>query len=91
MSALLTVFVCGGISTAAGADPIKPTYSNFLPANHIQSKLADAWCNEVGKRTNGKVMVEYHPGQTLTKAQMVYDGAVHRRTIRGRHTAGQHG
>ena len=60
----------------AEAAPIKLTYSNFFPPTHIQSKLAEAWCKEVAKRTNGKVKVEYYPGQTLTKAKQCYDGAV---------------
>jgi TRAP-type C4-dicarboxylate transport system substrate-binding protein len=42
----------------------------------VQSKLAEAWCKEVEERTNGKVKVEYYPGQTLTKADMVYDGVI---------------
>ena len=60
----------------AQAGPIKLTYSNFFPPAHIQSKLAEAWCKEVEKRTNGQVVVEYFPGQTLTKARQVYDGVV---------------
>ncbi len=58
------------------ADPVKLTYSNFFPPGHIQSKLAEAWCKEVEERTNGQVVVEYFPGQTLTKAKQVYDGVV---------------
>ena len=64
-----------GVSTSDAA-PLKLTYSNFFPPGHIQSKLAEAWCKEVGERTNGDVMVEYYPGQTLTKARQVYDGVV---------------
>jgi TRAP-type C4-dicarboxylate transport system substrate-binding protein len=60
----------------AEAKPIKLTYSNFFPPTHIQSKLAEAWCKEVEKRTNGQVYVEYYPGQTLTKAAQCYDGVV---------------
>ena len=55
---------------------IKLTYSNFFPPTHIQSKLAEAWCKEVEKRTQGKVKVEYYPGGTLTKAKQCYDGVV---------------
>jgi len=62
--------------TTADAGTIKLTYSNFFPPGHIQSKLAEAWCQEVEKRTNGQVVVEYFPGQTLTKARQVYDGVV---------------
>jgi TRAP-type C4-dicarboxylate transport system substrate-binding protein len=60
----------------AEAGPVKLTYSNFFPPTHIQSKLAEAWCQEVEKRTNGAVKVEYFPGQTLTKANQCYDGTV---------------
>jgi TRAP-type C4-dicarboxylate transport system substrate-binding protein len=58
------------------AEPITLTYSNFFPPTHIQSKLADEWCKEVEKRTNGQVKVQYFPGQTLTKAKQNYDGVV---------------
>ena len=58
------------------AGPIKLTYSNFFPPAHIQSKLAEAWCKEVEKRTSGRVKVEYYAGQTLTKARQCYDGTV---------------
>ena len=60
----------------AGAEDFKLTYSNFFPPTHIQSRLAEAWCKEVESRTNGRVKVEYYPGQTLTKAAQVYDGVV---------------
>ncbi len=60
----------------AEAASTKLTYSNFFPPGHIQSKLAESWCKEVEKRTNGQVVVEYFPGQTLTKAKQVYDGVV---------------
>jgi len=60
----------------AQAAPIKLTYSNFFPPFHIQSKLADAWCKEVEKRTNGRVVVEYFPKGTLTQAKQCYDGVV---------------
>ncbi len=58
------------------AEPIKLTYSCFFPPTHIQSKLAESWCKEVEKRTDGKVKVDYYAGQTLTKAKQCYDGVV---------------
>jgi TRAP-type C4-dicarboxylate transport system substrate-binding protein len=77
----LLVISIGLVFSAVGpfeaeAAPIKLTYSNFFPPTHIQSKLAEAWCKEVEKRTNGQVVVDYFPGQTLTKANQVYDGVV---------------
>ena len=61
---------------SAEAASVKLTYSNFFPPGHIQSKLAESWCKEVEKRTNGQVVVEYFPGGTLTKARQIYDGVV---------------
>jgi len=69
------VFGIVGISNVE-AGPVKLTYSNFFPPGHIQSKLAEAWCKEIEARTNGQVVVDYFPGQTLTKARQVYDGVV---------------
>ena len=79
---LICLAICVGLSFSsigavnAEAGTVKLTYSNFFPPGHIQSKLAEAWCKEVEKRTNGEVVVEYYPGQTLTKAKQVYDGVV---------------
>ncbi len=85
MKTKMCVFVLMfGIGTAlitagkfpANAESIKLTYSNFFPPTHIQSKLAEAWCKEVQRRTNSEVTVDYFPGQTLTKANQCYDGVV---------------
>lgn len=72
----IAAFVLCCFNTVHAEDAITLTYSNFFPAKHIQSKLAESWCKEVEKRTNGKVKVEYYPGQTLTKAKVCYDGVV---------------
>lgn len=78
----IMLILCVGLAlgslspVTAQAAAVKLTYSNFFPPGHIQSKLAEAWCKEVEKRTNGEVVVEYFPGQTLTKARQVYDGVV---------------
>jgi len=65
----------GWAATGAPA-AVTLTYSNFFPPTHVQSKLAEEWCREVEKRTGGAVTVQYFPGQTLTKADQVYDGVV---------------
>jgi len=68
-------FIVTGVTTAE-AKTTKLTYSCFFPPTHIQSKLAESWCKEVEKRTNGRIKVEYYPGGTLTKAKQCYDGTV---------------
>jgi TRAP-type transport system periplasmic protein len=51
-------------------------YSNFFPAPHKNSQLAEQWCKEVEKRTGGKVKISYFPGGTLTPAAQTYDNVV---------------
>jgi len=57
----------------ACAKAIELTYANFFPPFHIQSQLAESWCREVEKRTDGQVKINYYPGGTLTKAPQTYD------------------
>ncbi|MHB8765201.1 MAG: TRAP transporter substrate-binding protein [Deferrisomatales bacterium] len=59
-----------------GTAAVTLSYSNFFPPNHALSLLTDAWCREVEKRSNGQVVINYFPGQTLTKADQVYDGVL---------------
>jgi len=57
----------------ACAKAIELTYANFFPPFHIQSQLAESWCREVEKRTDGQVKINYYPGGTLTRAPQTYD------------------
>lgn len=58
------------------AETVTLKYSNFFPPTHIQSQLAEAWCKEVEKQTEGRVKIEYYPGGSLLKAKQIYDGVV---------------
>ncbi len=64
--------VTAGMVTAQ-AKTTKLTYANFFPPFHQQSVLAESWCKEVEKRTNGEVTVDYYPGSTLAKAPQIYE------------------
>lgn len=83
---LLVTLVCIGLvcisfsAPMVHAAPIKLTYSNFFPAAHVQSQLAESWCREIESRTNGRVTIEYYPGQKLTKAAECYEGVVQGRS-----------
>jgi TRAP-type C4-dicarboxylate transport system substrate-binding protein len=55
---------------------VKLKYSNFFPPVHPISKLAEEWCKEVEKRTNGRVTFAYFPGNTLTPPMQTYDSVV---------------
>jgi TRAP-type transport system periplasmic protein len=74
------VFALGfGLAPSGGnaqEKAIALNYSNFFPAPHKNSILAEQWCREVEKRTNGKVKIAYFPGGTLTPAAQTYDNVV---------------
>ena len=61
------------VAFKANAQTVTLRYSNFFPAPHRNSMLADEWCKEIEKRTNGKVKFTYFPGATLTPAAQTYD------------------
>jgi TRAP-type transport system periplasmic protein len=73
----LMVFFGSGLTCTFAAEPsIKLKYSNFLPATHPFTALGQQFCDEIKKRTNGKVEIAYFPGGILTSATKVYDGVV---------------
>ena len=78
---LLALMMVGALVLGACAKPgpvetIKLTYSNFFPPTHLNSILADKFCQEINERTNGAVEITYYPGGTLTPAPQTYDGVV---------------
>jgi TRAP-type C4-dicarboxylate transport system substrate-binding protein len=75
ISAFLVLCICALFVVNASAKT-QLTYANFFPPTHIQSQLAESWCKEVEKRTNGDITINYFPAGTLTKAPQTYDGVV---------------
>jgi TRAP-type transport system periplasmic protein len=51
-------------------------YSDSFPSSNEVGMLAQQWCNEVEKRTNGRVKVNYFPVGTLTPPAQTYDGVI---------------
>jgi TRAP-type C4-dicarboxylate transport system substrate-binding protein len=52
------------------------TYSTFFPATHIQTKVPQAWADEIEKRSNGQINIKIFAAGSLTPAPQVYDGVV---------------
>ena len=57
-------------------EPIELSYSIFFPPTHIQCQTAEAWADEVEKRSGGKVKINVYSGGSLTKAPQVYEGVI---------------
>jgi TRAP-type C4-dicarboxylate transport system substrate-binding protein len=65
-----------GFSTGVVSAKIKMTYNNYFPPTHMASKMSDAWCKEIEKRTNGEVEIQHFAGGQLLGADKVFDGVV---------------
>ncbi len=73
---------------AQGTTPIKLKFSNFQPITFSATPVIGQFCEEIKKRTNGRVEITYYPGGTLTTAAKVYDGIVnHVSDLGNSHTA----
>lgn len=70
------ITILGSLSAEAGDKAMKLRYSNFFPPAHPNAKLSQAWCQEVEKRTKGRVIISYFPGNTLTPPPQTYDSVV---------------
>jgi TRAP-type C4-dicarboxylate transport system substrate-binding protein len=71
---LLALVLC--IPATAAQAAMRLSYATFFPPTHAQAQLAEAWCKDVERVTNGEVTVDFFPGQTLVKAPQLYDAVV---------------
>jgi len=73
---IVAVLVFATHSFAAGAEVIKLKAANYLPITHKMSVLSGWFCDEIKKRTNGRVEVTYYGGGTLLGPDKMFDGVV---------------
>jgi TRAP-type C4-dicarboxylate transport system substrate-binding protein len=73
---IVAVAFCVFFSSSGYAAEFTLRYSNFFPAPHKNAILADQWCKEIEKQTNGRVKINFFPGAVLTPAAQTYDSVV---------------
>ena len=73
---LTIVCVIMVVSVSRAAEVIKLKYANYLPTTSSISQLSSDFCDEIKKRTNGRVEISYYPGGTLLTAPRMFDGVV---------------
>lgn len=73
---ILCSFLAASMPAHAQGKVIKLKFANFFPPVHKNSIVAEQWCKEVEKRTNGRVKVSYFPGATLVSVDQAYEAAV---------------
>jgi TRAP-type transport system periplasmic protein len=69
-------FLLSSVSLSGAVEPIKMTYGNFFAPTHPSAVLGSQFCEELKKRTNGRVEIQYYPGGTLVTAPKVFNGVV---------------
>ncbi len=70
---LAATLIVPGLSNAK---PVKLTFAAHQGAQDVQTKLLADYAKEVESRSNGKVEINFYPGETLIKAAQTYDGVV---------------
>jgi TRAP-type transport system periplasmic protein len=63
-------------SEKAHAKVIRLKAANYFPPPANQSKVLEAFCRELEKRTGGQVKVDYYAGGSLLKSTAMFDGVV---------------
>ena len=61
-------------SVVSSAEVIKLKSANYLPPTHKMSLLGQKFCEEVNKRSNGRVEITYYPGGTVLSPAKMYNG-----------------
>ncbi len=71
---MLILFAVSSVTYAA--EPIKLKYSQYFATTHRNAVLSGQFCEEIKKRTNGRVEITHYPGGTLTTAPKMFQGVV---------------
>ena len=76
------VFVCAvflvvsACSVCGAAETIKLKFANYFPPVHKNSTLFAEFCQEINKKSGGKVEISYYPGGTLLTAPKMAAGVL---------------
>ena len=73
---LVVVSIFASIPFGYAQNVIKLKAANYLPVTHPMSVLSGWFCDEVKKRTNGRVEITYYGGGTLLNPVKMYDGVL---------------
>jgi TRAP-type C4-dicarboxylate transport system substrate-binding protein len=65
---LVVLLLFGSWTLSDAAEPIKLKFANYFPVIHKNTAFGQAFCDEIKKRTDGRVEINYYPGGTLLTA-----------------------
>ena len=72
------IFLVFSVYSVYGATeaPIKLKFANYFPPTHRLSTLFAEFCQEINKKSGGKVNISYYPGGTLLSAPKMAAGVL---------------
>lgn len=73
LCSLLLIPLLAACAAPQPTQVIKLNYADFFPPTNWHSILAQLWCDEVTKQTNGRVEITYYPGGALAAATKIAD------------------
>lgn len=76
---MINVAGCSNKTTTTGTEgkTIELKLAHFWPATHpAETQLVQPWAKDIEKASNGRVKITSYPGETLAKANDIYDGVV---------------
>lgn len=73
---LCTAIAAAGVAASAQAQtkPITLKIADFMPFSNSRALLTRGWAEDVEKRTQGRVKIEYFPAESLLKAAEIFEG-----------------
>jgi len=72
----MILFFSTALSVTYAAETMRFKYSQYFPTTHKISVLTDQFCEEINKRTNGRVEITHYAGGTLTTAPKMLQGVI---------------
>lgn len=64
-------------TTGTQGNTIELKLAHFWPAAHpAETQLVQPWAKDIEKASNGRIKITSYPGETLAKANDIYDGVV---------------
>ena len=69
-------WLLAAVSASHAAEAIKLKFAAFWPATHKVCGLNQQFCDEIKKRTNGRVEITHYPGGTLATAPKVFNSVL---------------
>jgi TRAP-type transport system periplasmic protein len=73
-AAVILLFLFGFSAPLYGAEVIKLKFANYFPVVHKNTAFGQEFCDEIKKRTGGRVEISYYAGGTLLTAPKMAAG-----------------